>query len=241
MREDGDTEAPPLCDSGFALPAPPGIIGRMQAHVVGMIGVGVAGYLVGAIPFGLLIGKLKGIDIRKVGSGNIGATNVLRAVGKPWGIATFILDALKGLAGSFIFPAVGTHLGADFQALELPGLVGLVGGVAAILGHTFPLYLGFKGGKGVATSAGAVLGLAPLAILIGLTLWTVSFYAFRYVSLASIIGAVTAVATGWILYRADGLLLPIALTVLGLLVILRHHANIKRLLNGTESRFAKKG
>lgn len=210
----------------------------MQASVVGMVGVGVAGYLVGAIPFGLLIAKLKGIDIRKVGSGNIGATNVLRAVGKPWGITTFILDALKGLAGSFIFPAVGTHLGADFQSLELAGLVG---GVAAILGHTFPIYLGFKGGKGVATSAGAVLGLAPLAILIGLTLWTISFYAFRYVSLASIIGAITAVTTGWILYRANGLLLPIALTVLGLLVILRHHANIKRLLNGTESRFVKKG
>jgi glycerol-3-phosphate acyltransferase PlsY len=209
----------------------------MQASVIGMIGVGVAGYLVGAIPFGLLIARLNGVDIRKVGSGNIGATNVLRAVGKPWGIATFVCDALKGFIPAFIFPIVGTHLGADFQSLELPGLIG---GAAAILGHNFPIYLGFKGGKGVATSAGAVLGLAPLAIVIGLAVWTLAFYTLRYVSLASLLGAVAAVATGWIRYREQGLLLPIALTLLGLLVVVRHQANIKRLLNGTESRFVKK-
>ena len=119
-------------------------------------------------------------------------------------------------------------------------VAGLVGGVAAILGHNFPLYLGFKGGKGVATSAGAVLGLAPLSIVIGLAVWTLVFYALRYVSLASIAGAAAAVAAGWVLYRGNGLVLPVALTVLGLLVILRHHANIRRLLNGTESRFVKK-
>ena len=191
-----------------------------------------AAYLLGAVPFGLLIAKSRGVDIRQVGSKNIGATNVLRSVGKPWGILTFACDALKGYLPSAWFPTL---------AGSAAGWLGMACALAAILGHNFPVYLRFKGGKGVATSAGAVLGLAPLAILIGLTLWTISFYAFRYVSLASIIGAITAVTTGWILYRANGLLLPIALTVLGLLVILRHHANIKRLLNGTESRFVKKG
>ena len=209
----------------------------MQAEALDYGLLAVASYLVGAIPFGLLIGFSRGVDIRTVGSKNIGATNVLRSVGKPWGIATFLLDALKGFLPAFVFPMVGTRLGADFQGLEIAGLVG---GVAAIVGHNFPVYLGFKGGKGVATSAGAVLGLAPWVIAIGLAVWTLMFYSLRYVSLASIAGALAAVGAGWVLYREQGLVLPIAFTVLGLLVILRHHANIKRLLNGTETRFVKK-
>lgn len=196
----------------------------------------VASYLLGAVPFGLLIARLKGVDIRKVGSGNIGATNVLRAVGKPWGIATFTCDALKGFLPAALFPIVGNHFGAHFQSLELWGVVC---GVAAILGHNFPIYLGFKGGKGVATSAGALLGLAPLAVAIGLAVWALFFFTLRYVSLASIVAAASIVASGWILYRANGLLLPVVLTVLGVLVIARHHANIRRLLAGTESRFEK--
>jgi glycerol-3-phosphate acyltransferase PlsY len=196
-----------------------------------------ASYLLGAIPFGLLIGFARGVDIRTVGSKNIGATNVLRSVGKPWGILTFFLDALKGLVPAAVFPMLGNRLGADFQSLEIAGLAGAV---CAILGHNFPIYLGFKGGKGVATSAGAVLGLAPLAIVIGLGVWALVFYSLRYVSLASIVGALAAVAAGWVLYRGQGLVLPVAMTVLGGLVIARHHANIKRLLNGTESRFEKK-
>lgn len=209
----------------------------MQPDVISWAALAVASYLVGAIPFGLLIGFSRGVDIRTVGSKNIGATNVLRSVGKPWGIATFFLDALKGFLPALIFPMVGNRLGANFQSLEIAGLAG---GVCAILGHNFPIYLGFKGGKGVATSAGAVLGLAPVAILIGLAVWIITFYSTRYVSLASIVGALTAVIAGWVLYRGGGVVLPVAMTILGLLVIARHHANIKRLLNGTESRFVKK-
>ena len=197
----------------------------------------VMSYLLGAVPFGLLIARLKGVDIRKVGSGNIGATNVLRAVGKPWGIATFACDALKGFLPAALFPIVGNHFGADFQSLELWGVVCAV---AAILGHNFPIYLGFKGGKGVATSAGALLGLAPLAVVIGLFVWAVFFFTLRYVSLASIVAASSVVVSAWVLYRDRDLLLPVVLTVLGSLVIARHHANIRRLLNGTESRFERK-
>jgi glycerol-3-phosphate acyltransferase PlsY len=189
-------------------------------------------YLLGAMPNGLLIARLKGIDIRKVGSGNIGATNVMRSVGKPWGIATFVLDALKGFVPAFVFPAV-------FPSGAGPAAVGVFSGVAAILGHNYPIYLRFRGGKGVATSAGVLLGIAPLAVLIGLGGWLLVFLATRYVSLASIVAAAVIVVCGWLAYRREGLLLPTTLTLLGILAIWRHRSNIQRLLAGTEHRFAK--
>ncbi|HMP76660.1 MAG TPA: glycerol-3-phosphate 1-O-acyltransferase PlsY [Kiritimatiellia bacterium] len=196
-----------------------------------------ASYLLGAIPFGLLLGKLKGIDVRTVGSKNIGATNVLRSVGKPWGIATFVLDALKGFLPALVFPGAANALGAEFQTLELARLVG---GAAAILGHNFPVYLGFKGGKGVATSAGALLGIAPWAVAVGLAVWALFFFTLRYVSLASIVAALSVPVVAWWQYRDAGLATPIALTILAVLIILRHRANIRRLLNGTEHRFERK-
>lgn len=196
-----------------------------------------ASYLLGAVPFGLLFARLKGIDIRAVGSGNIGATNVMRAVGKPWGIATFACDALKGFVPAFFFPMIGISSDWNFQSLEI---LSVLCGVAAILGHNFPVYLRFKGGKGVATSAGALLGIAPAAVAIGLATWALFFFTLRYVSLASIVAALTIPVSGWFLYRTNGLLLPITLTVLGLLVVWRHKANIRRLLDGTEGRFGKK-
>jgi glycerol-3-phosphate acyltransferase PlsY len=119
-------------------------------------------------------------------------------------------------------------------------IAALVGGTAAILGHNFPIYLGFKGGKGVATSAGALLGIAPLAVAVGLAVWAVFFFTLRYVSLASIAAALSVPVVGWWLYRDGGLAVPVALTVLAALIILRHRANIQRLLNGTESRFQRK-
>ncbi|MCB1068708.1 MAG: glycerol-3-phosphate 1-O-acyltransferase PlsY [Verrucomicrobia bacterium] len=197
-----------------------------------LILIGLASYLLGAIPFGLLIARSRGIDIRQHGSGNIGATNVLRVLGKPLGIFTFILDALKGF-------------GPVFLAMRLvPGqaeAAGLTAGIAAILGHSFPIYLGGKGGKGVATSAGVLIGLAWQAALIGVAVWGAVFFLSRYVSLASILAAAAIPAVSWILYYPEKLATPIALTLLGLLIILRHRSNLQRLLKGTENRFVKKG
>lgn len=209
--------------------------GMSDTVVLGILAV--ASYLIGAIPFGLLIARIKGVDIRKVGSGNIGATNVMRSVGKPWGIATFICDALKGLLPAALFPLLGGRLSPAFAT---PELASVVSGVGAILGHNFPVYLGFKGGKGVATSAGALIGIAPLGVAIGVGVWAIVFFIFRYVSLASIIAAAGIVIAGWMVYREGGLLIPITLTILGALAIYRHKANIQRLLAGTEHRFDKK-
>jgi glycerol-3-phosphate acyltransferase PlsY len=189
-----------------------------------------AAYLLGAVPFGLLIARSRGIDIRQVGSRNIGATNVMRSVGKPWGILTFMLDALKGLLPTVLFPC---------WSGSPAGWLGIACALAAILGHNFPVYLKFKGGKGVATSAGALLGLAPAAMGLGLVVWAAFFFTLRYVSLASIVAALVIPAAGWWLYR-DTPLLPGFLTLLGALIILRHRANIQRLLNGTENRFGRK-
>jgi glycerol-3-phosphate acyltransferase PlsY len=185
-------------------------------------------YLIGSIPFGLLIAKSKGKDIRAMGSGNIGATNVLRCLGKPTGITCFALDVLKGFLPAFFFPTL-TEGGEGF---------GILFGIAAILGHNFPIFLKFKGGKGIATSAGVLLGVAPLAVLIGLVVWTVVFFTSGYVSLGSIVAAVAVVATGW--STGYSLLVAIALTLLGALAIWRHRANIQRLINGTESKFERK-
>jgi acyl phosphate:glycerol-3-phosphate acyltransferase len=192
-----------------------------------------AAYLLGAVPFGLLIGKIKGIDIRQHGSGNIGATNVLRVLGKPLGITTFVLDAFKGFVPSFFFARL-------FPTSLDPQVVSVICGAAAILGHNFPVFLGFKGGKGIATSAGVLIGIAPLAALVGVGVWALVFFTSRYVSLASIAAAGGVIAAGWWFYRDGHILLPIVLTVLGLLAILRHKANIVRLMNGTENRFVRK-
>jgi glycerol-3-phosphate acyltransferase PlsY len=192
-----------------------------------------AAYLLGAVPFGLLVGKLKGIDIRAHGSGNIGATNVLRVLGKPLGITTFVLDALKGFVPSFFFHAW-------FGAAMDEQILSVWCGAAAILGHNFPVFLGFKGGKGIATSAGVLIGIAPLAALAGVLTWAVVFFASRYVSLASMVAAVAVIAAGWWFYADGHIIRPVVLTILGLLAIVRHKANIKRLLDGTENRFVKK-
>ena len=190
-----------------------------------------AAYLLGSIPFGLLIGRMRGIDIRQVGSCNIGATNVLRSVGKGWGILALLLDALKGYIPAAGFPWLLNELALLAGA---PAWLKIACGCAAILGHNFPIYLRFKGGKGVATSAGVLLGIAPLALLIGLGVFAVVFGISRFVSLGSITAAIVIPLAGFLLY--EGRLIPSVLTVLGLLVIWRHKANIARLRNGTENR-----
>lgn len=187
-------------------------------------------YLIGSIPFGLLIAKTKGLDIRKQGSGNIGATNVLRCLGKPLGITCFVLDVLKGYLPAFVFPMVG-KIGADFPS------IGILFGAAAILGHNFPIFLKFKGGKGIATSAGVLLGVAPLAVGLGILTWAIIFFISGYVSLGSIIAALVVAIVGWLRYDITTAL---ALTLLGALAIYRHRENIKRLLAGTENKFQRK-
>jgi acyl phosphate:glycerol-3-phosphate acyltransferase len=196
----------------------------------------VSAYLLGAVPFGFLIARARGIDIRAVGSGNIGATNVFRAVGKGWGVLTFVCDVLKGLAAVALLPRlVGCN--AETGGTILPVLCG----AAAVAGHNWPVYLRFKGGKGVATSAGVLLGLAPAAVGIGLAAWIAVFAVLRYVSLASMLAAAAAAAAAWWL-RGDGaLFVPAALTALAVLTVVRHRDNIRRLRQGTEHRFGRKG
>jgi glycerol-3-phosphate acyltransferase PlsY len=201
-------------------------------------GLGVGAYLFGAIPFGLLVARWKGVDIRKAGSGNVGATNVFRSVSKPLGITTFLLDAFKGFAPAFFFPGLLARATGGTNS----EMLAVVYGVAAVAGHNWPIYLRFKGGKGIATSTGALLGFAPPAALIGLGTWLAVFLVSRYVSLASIAACVVVPAAGWVLWARHSMdtpAIPITLTVLGGVGIWRHKSNIQRLLDGTEHRFGK--
>ena len=190
-----------------------------------------AAYLLGAIPFGLLLAKIKGVDLQKVGSGNIGATNVYRCVGKRWGIAAFILDAVKGFVPAFVFP---------MMVSPAPAWLGLACGVAAVAGHNWPVWLKFKGGKGVSTSAGMLLGIAPAAVGIGFVVFAATVALTRFVSLGSILAAIAVPTAFLAMDRTDNRLLGGALVVMGLLTILKHRANIRRLLAGTEPKISGK-
>lgn len=198
-------------------------------------------YISGSLPFGYWAGKLKGIDIREHGSKNIGATNVVRVLGKRVGIPVFILDALKGMLPTLLATHwMESRLSADANTATI---VGVCCAAAAVLGHMFSFWIGFKGGKGVATSAGGLLGLAPLSLCIGFIVWVVVFYLSRYVALASIAASVALpvamTVTMTLQHKWNHVLLGFGI-VMGVLVIVRHRANIKRLLAGTENRFGKK-
>jgi glycerol-3-phosphate acyltransferase PlsY len=203
----------------------------LQYIALWYIAAGLAAYLIGAIPFGLLIARLRGVDIRRVGSGNIGATNVFRSIGKGWGILTFCCDALKGFLPAYSFPALAARLGPE--NISIAGLA-MVCAALAVVGHNWPVYLRFKGGKGVATSAGALLALAPAAIGVGLLTWLLVFGVTRYVSVASIAAAGAVAGAGWFLAAWQ---IALLLTVLSAVIIWRHKANIQRLRAGTELRF----
>ena len=198
-------------------------------------------YVSGSLPFGYWAGKLKGIDIREHGSKNIGATNVVRVLGKRIGIPVFILDMLKGMLPTLFATWWMEHRAhADANTATL---VGVFCAAASVLGHMFTFWLGFKGGKGVATSAGALLGLAPMALLIGFIVWFIVFYTSRYVALASIVASISlpvAMAV-FMTYqqRWNYVLLGFGI-VMGVLVVVRHRVNIQRLLKGTENRFEPK-
>jgi len=205
----------------------------------------IGAYLLGSIPFGLLIARAHGKDLRAIGSGNIGATNLARAVGRKWAYGCFCLDAAKGLLPMLV---AGVIRSAEPTVAELA--LTLVTGCAAIVGHIFPIYIGFKGGKGVATSFGVALGIWPyftLCSLVSFTVWLVVVLLSRYVSLASIIAAVTfpvvlvltvSLMPSWYFENLWPLL--VAAVAIPVMVVVRHRQNIKRLLNGTESKVLQK-
>ncbi|TPL51413.1 glycerol-3-phosphate 1-O-acyltransferase PlsY [Mesorhizobium sp. B2-4-6] len=186
----------------------------------------VFGYLLGSIPFGFLITRAAGLgDVRKIGSGNIGATNVLRTGNKGLAAATLLLDALKGTAAVL----VAGHFSPD---------LGLLAGFGAFLGHLFPVWLGFKGGKGVATYLGVLLGLAWQGMLVFAVVWLAMAFLFRYSSLAALAAAVIVPIA---LYFISTPQIAGLFAVMSLIVIVKHHANISRLLAGTEGKIGAKG
>ena len=193
----------------------------------------VVGYLLGALPFGYFVARSHGVNIFEVGSKNPGATNVRRVLGAKAGNTVFVLDALKGSLAA-LWPLAGPWLHLDPHAVGSMQIMGLVG---ALVGHSFSCFTGFKGGKGVATAVGALVVIMPISALSCAAVWIVVFYASRYVSLASVVGAASLPLVTAFAYGRYRLILA---TGLALFVIIRHRANIARLMNGTESRFEKR-
>jgi glycerol-3-phosphate acyltransferase PlsY len=210
----------------------------MRVAVLGFLLTVLLAYLLGSIPTGFLFGKAKGIDIRSVGSGNIGATNVVRILGKGAGTLVLLADAAKGwLAVMVVAKLVSDILHMPTDRLNQQWL-SICAGTAAILGHNFTCWLRFKGGKGIATSAGALLALVPLPLLIIFVVWAAVFGLTRFVSLASICAAVALPFACWV--TAQGTALILVTAVLALLAVYKHKANIQRLVQGTESRLSFK-
>jgi glycerol-3-phosphate acyltransferase PlsY len=205
--------------------------------VLSYIVTALVAYLLGSIPTGFLVAKARGVDIRTVGSGNIGATNAFRVLGKGFGVFVLLMDALKGW--------VAVILGAGAVAKLLPGVpleyLRITAGIAAILGHNFTCWLHFKGGKGIATSAGVLIALVPWALVIILTIFIILFLTTRYVSVGSIAAAFALPFATWFTTQHD-IGLTAVMAAIGVLAILKHRKNIQRLLNGTENRiqFKKK-
>lgn len=203
----------------------------------------IAGYFIGAIPFGCLVAKaVRGIDIRQHGSGNIGATNVGRVLGLKWFFVVFLLDFLKAAIPVFLVAQclIPRIIPEGWPATAVAAAIGL----AILLGNMFPIYIGFKGGKGAATGAGVILPLTPLATAIALATFIICFLVTRYVSLSSIVAVISLVAAQLLLPGIDAFSVETApvtwLCIIGaLLVIYRHRTNIVRLLRGTEQKIGK--
>lgn len=198
-------------------------------------------YLLGSIPWGFLAGRMQGVDLRKEGSGSTGATNALRILGKKWGYTVFALDAFKGWLAVMVAFFIALKFYGAPEAIVINA--GVLGAIFAMVGHTYPVWLRFQGGKGIATAAGIMLALFPPPVFaFGLFVWLTLFYSTRYVSVASL-GAAVALPTGaagmWALGQGDPLRTGIA-GAMCLLAIWRHKTNIARLIEGTEKRFEKK-
>lgn len=222
----------------------------MSDRAIMLLVLPVGAYLIGAIPFGLLVGYLRGVDIRQKGSGNIGATNVGRVLGRKWGLLVFALDVAKGAIPTAI-AAWATHRFGPSLGLvpSVQTLLVILVQACCVCGHNWSIYLGFKGGKGVATSLGILVGYWPyltLPGLVGLATWGVVLLIWRYVSAASIVSAAMfplyviafGVWKGWPI-STTALLAGFSATMASLIVI-RHRANIKRLLAGTEPKMGQK-
>ncbi|EHS52880.1 Glycerol-3-phosphate acyltransferase [Rhizobium sp. PDO1-076] len=192
-----------------------------------LVAVLALGYLLGSIPFGLLLTRMAGLgDLRSIGSGNIGATNVLRTGNKKLAAVTLLLDALKATAAAVIAQAI---FGQN---------AGLLAGFAAFIGHLFPIWLGFKGGKGVATYIGTLLGVAPLMVLVFAAVWLSVAFVSRFSSLAALVATLVIPVALWILGVEEAALVTAAMTAI---TFWRHRPNIERLIAGTESKIGQKG
>ncbi len=191
-----------------------------------------ASYLLGAVPFGLVMAKtLKGIDLREVGSGNIGATNAMRAMGRPLGLIAFLLDWAKGFVAAYFFAEWGG--GEDLLSVQV------LCGALAVIGHCFPVYLRFKGGKGVATASGAIIAMDPMVFLAGGVVWLVTLFTSRYVSIASILMGLAFPITAYLRWGRDGWPFVLGCAALATLILVRHRENISRLAVGTETKIGQ--
>ncbi len=193
-------------------------------------------YVLGSLPFGYWVAKAKGVNILEVGSKNPGATNVKRTVGRGAGNLVFTLDVFKGIIATVVPLLLELGGPRGTTGYDLGGVLGVAG---AVLGHSFSVFLGFRGGKGVATAAGGLFVLMPVPCLVAAAVWVATYYASKYVSLASILAAAAIAVLPWVFFEFGPAPRTMA-TLLGLLVIARHHANIRRLLAGTEHRWDRK-
>jgi glycerol-3-phosphate acyltransferase PlsY len=220
-----------------------------EGAVLTYLTVALGAYLLGSIPFGFLAAKARGIDIRSVGSGNIGATNAMRVLGKPAGVFVLLMDALKGYAAcAFLSPLIVNWLAPHYSGLyflfqdwpvEDQTRFCVLPGICAVLGHNYPCWLKFKGGKGIATTAGVYIALAPWPLLIALVVFILAVALTRYISVGSISGAIALPVAVWVM-TPHNLLLGMVTTALGALAIYKHKSNIQRLMAGTEHKFGKK-
>lgn len=217
----------------------------MNSVIVVLIIISIS-YLIGSIPTAVWIGKLfYGIDIREHGSGNAGATNTFRVLGWKCGVAVSIIDILKGFVAAYYVSQLGFELGGipkyAFNIWNIDVFMRITAGLFAVVGHMYPLYAGFKGGKGVITAAGMLLGIEPISISLALTIFVIILFTSRYVSLASIIATFTyplfllLLRYGFGMDSIDGSLIVIG-SVVATGIILKHVGNIRRLINGTENR-----
>jgi len=191
------------------------------------------GYFLGSINFAVLVAKYKGLDLFSLGSGNPGATNVKRTIGPFWGNTVFFLDFSKGYLAVFLSQSILVLEGLNYDLLGILGLLG------TILGHSFSIFLKFRGGKGVATTMGGLLALMPWVFLLGLAAWLMVFFSTRVVALASIVFAISLPISFYFLHDFSDVRWIFCI-VLAILIVVRHYSNIQRLLSGKEHDFSKK-